>query len=269
MRSVDFYDLSDRVRFPKVFLGHLLCQDYRRGGSKDCIRIALEERKCKNFKKLGIGESKIVLVEAVVSDANDSSAGFSETDRLQDLRKITFKSRAKGGGKQRVRESSPARHPFVLYSTEDLIGLFMEAIEAEFALNPEKNQNAGGHADRQPGHVDEGIGLVPSDLPEGDFDIAPYEGGHDPGGMPDRMASLIKISFFVFLSQDVCRSGLLERYTKGRLLVETALDLMIDLIPEMGFQLCDVRILNILALSESLTPFPDLLFKFKHFYLLE
>jgi hypothetical protein len=136
----------------------------------------------------------------------------------------------------------------VLYSTKKLTGLFVKSVIAELALNPEKDQNAGGHADRQSGHVNERIGLMPSDLTEGDFNIAPYKGGHNSRGMPELVASLIELSFFVFLSQDVSRSGLFERHSKGCLLIETSLDLMVDLIPEMGFQLCDVRVLEILAL---------------------
>jgi hypothetical protein len=156
----------------------------------------------------------------------------------------------------------------VLYSTEKMIGLFMKSVIAKLALNPEKNQNAGGHTNRQPGYVNEGTAFMSSYLAEGDFDIAPYKGWHYSGGMPERMASLIELSFFVFLSQDVNRSGLFERRTKGSLLIKTSFDLIVDLISEMGFQLCDVRVLEILALPERSQPVSNLIFKIKHFYFL-
>jgi hypothetical protein len=131
------------------------------------------------------------------------------------------------------------------------------------------HKDAACHPDGKPGNVKKRIAFLTSDLPRYDLDITPYEGRHESGGMPERMASLIKLCLFVFLSQGGSRSGLFQRHRKGSLLVETSLDLMVDLIPEVGFQLGDVRILKIFALPESFSPVPNLIFKIKHFYFLD
>jgi len=47
----------------------------------------------------------------------------------------------------------------------DPVGLFMEAVIVQFALNIEQNQKTTGDSDSQTGDIDEGIGAVPSDDP--------------------------------------------------------------------------------------------------------
>jgi hypothetical protein len=91
----------------------------------------------------------------------------------------------------------------VLFNPKEGFGLGMESIEAQFILNPEKNEEGGGDPDRQTGDVEEGIAFVFSEIPDGDskimfqhslaprhnvFDI-PGEGGPNlfpagPAGVP-------------------------------------------------------------------------------------
>jgi len=134
---------------------------------------------------------------------------------------------------------------------EDLIRVFVESIVAQLILYPDEDENTGGYPDGQASDVDERKTLVPFDLAEGDFYIAPDKRGHDVRRMPVRAASLVEFGFFVLLSEDIRRSGLFERRTEGRFLIKTCLDLMVDLIPEVGFQLRDVGVLQILTPPEG------------------
>jgi hypothetical protein len=111
----------------------------------------------------------------------------------------------------------------------------VESIIAQLILNPDEDENASGHSNCQASDVDERKTLVPFDLAEGDFNITPNKRRHDMGGMPVRTASLVELGFSVLLSEGVSRSRLFERCMEGRLLIETFIDLMVDLIPEMGF----------------------------------
>jgi hypothetical protein len=47
----------------------------------------------------------------------------------------------------------------------------MKTVKTEHILYPHKNENGTGHADGQPGDVDDGIDFVPQDVAEGYFEI--------------------------------------------------------------------------------------------------
>ena len=59
----------------------------------------------------------------------------------------------------------------MVYYEVDIFGLFMKGVVADFILNPQKDQNAAGHADGQPKNVDKRITQVIFQVPQSKFHV--------------------------------------------------------------------------------------------------
>ncbi len=60
----------------------------------------------------------------------------------------------------------------VLLDAINILGVGVEAVEAQLVLNPEEDEQGAGHAQGQAGDVDEGISFVFPKVAKGDLEVA-------------------------------------------------------------------------------------------------
>jgi hypothetical protein len=59
----------------------------------------------------------------------------------------------------------------LFYNAVQIIYIGMEAVKAQLVAHPQHNQDAAGHAQRQPENIDKREHLVPQQIPESYFEV--------------------------------------------------------------------------------------------------
>lgn len=79
--------------------------------------------------------------------------------------------------------------PFHLQAANSIF-VFMKTVKAKLILHPYKNENSAGHADGQPGHVDERIDFMTQNVADGYFEVVGYHNSKFNGQVSKRPGEL-------------------------------------------------------------------------------
>ena len=154
-RAVDRESLSHRILPAEVFGRRRLGQDDGIRVGKCRPRVSLDERKGEHGEEIGIGVHVLPLGEALVAEADQPRRPPGpEPGGLKDLGEILLEG---GGDRRRSQRARGVRLSgrFVAINPEDLPGIDMKPVEAEFVDDPEHDHHGDGQADGQAGDVDE------------------------------------------------------------------------------------------------------------------
>lgn len=165
-------DLADGILLPEILVGCLLRKDNREWLSEGCLGVSSDELKAKDLENSRIGKEEAFFGETPVSVSEHRMlAGLvEETHGAEDAwKRLTERWPGRPGHHRVGVFNSLAAH--LLYNAIYLIGLLMVPVVAQFILDVEYNQEAAGNADGEAQDVDEGVRLVPEEIPASDFQV--------------------------------------------------------------------------------------------------
>src|SRR5450631_1234449 len=102
----------------------------------------------------------------MVSKFKKGALRFTDACDISDSRYLTFQYRSES-----CRTYSRLKFPRITSEPVHSAGVFMELIITQFIPDPEQDENAASHADGQSGNIDQGKGLMPDDIPDGNFQV--------------------------------------------------------------------------------------------------
>jgi len=131
--------------------------------------VAAEQRQGEDVEEIGIGKSDIFLKGHVLI-LDDLRAALLQTGSFFYLGVFLEKNLGNGGHDVRLFNF------FFLYrgaklDPHDLIRPVIIAVVAEFVMHKKHNDQAGGHADGEPGDIDGGKALIPPEIADSDLEI--------------------------------------------------------------------------------------------------
>ena len=170
---VEIDRIADGLFVAEVLEGQILRDHHRiRLGERDAL-IPRGQRNAEHLEQVGSRPDDFAFIVDGVSEI-DQPRGFgtSQPDDKLDLGEVALQGGSPARGRPgRLNGLAPTFD--IVDDAVHAVGMGMIPVVAELILDVQEDQDAGGHADCEPGDIDERVGGMPAEIAQGHAEVIP------------------------------------------------------------------------------------------------